>query len=677
MANTKITNHIVDKTFISGLTAVTPVAGDYVIIGDTSDSNNLKKALVSGLTDSDTSLLATDIKIGEDDETKIDFETADEIHFYAANAHQVKLVDGAIVPVTDNDIDLGTSSLEFKDLFLDGTAHVDTLDVDANATVAGTLGVTGAATLSGGFAAANKSTVIVPDGTGDDDWAFEVHNLEATDGRSYGMKIEAGSTANDQALVIQDHDGTKDLLVLDGASKLGIGTGTLNKIVNFADPAQGGETLKLHFEADSSADKWGIYAYDRTNSHYANMSLGQNGIYITGADNPPKIGIGTASPAYNMHIQKAATETTLAIQSNISPTGSSVGGRLRLQLGSMSNAGSGIADTSAGDKLGQVLFEGQGTDYSYQAGEVACVVTTGDGNDGRVNQGAALTFGTMSVGATSQVEKMRLTAKGDLCVGGTNEEHTSSDIGPSIHLMSDTYGTDVSLHLHPDTGEWSLYAYNGFLGIIDHTANTYRMKIASNGEVTFGTTNDYGAKLTALETRSDHTALLGEATDGSFTHNVIDASCTRNTANASYRLYQGQRRGTAVVFSVNDAGNVQNTNNSFTGLSDQRLKTNIADAGSQWDDIKALKVRTYQWGMGNTGHTQLGVISQEVEAAGMNGLVEESPADEYHIAYDSSLEGEKIKSVKYSVLYMKAVKALQEAMTKIEALEARVTTLEG
>ena len=38
---------------------------------------------------------------------------------------QVRIQDGAIVPVTDNDIDLGTSALEFKDLFLDGTAHVD------------------------------------------------------------------------------------------------------------------------------------------------------------------------------------------------------------------------------------------------------------------------------------------------------------------------------------------------------------------------------------------------------------------------------------------------------------------------------------------------------------------------------------------------------------------------
>ncbi len=72
-----------------------------------------------------TSLLATDIKIGEDDETKIDFETADEIHFYAANQHQVKLTDGAIIPVTDNDIDLGTSSLEFKDAYFDGTVTSD------------------------------------------------------------------------------------------------------------------------------------------------------------------------------------------------------------------------------------------------------------------------------------------------------------------------------------------------------------------------------------------------------------------------------------------------------------------------------------------------------------------------------------------------------------------------
>ena len=61
--------------------------------------------------------------------------------------------DSDIVPSTDGARDLGSSTLEFKDLYLDGTAHVDTLDVDENAgivgdaTVGGTLGVTGDATL--------------------------------------------------------------------------------------------------------------------------------------------------------------------------------------------------------------------------------------------------------------------------------------------------------------------------------------------------------------------------------------------------------------------------------------------------------------------------------------------------------------------------------------------------
>ena len=57
---------------------------------------------------------------------------------------QIRIQDGSILPVTDSDIDIGSSSAEFKDLYLDGTAHIDTLDVDENATIAGTLTVTGA-----------------------------------------------------------------------------------------------------------------------------------------------------------------------------------------------------------------------------------------------------------------------------------------------------------------------------------------------------------------------------------------------------------------------------------------------------------------------------------------------------------------------------------------------------
>ena len=46
---------------------------------------------------------------------------------------QIRIQDGAIVPVTDNDIDLGTSSLEFKDLYIDGTAYLDTISLDGTA----------------------------------------------------------------------------------------------------------------------------------------------------------------------------------------------------------------------------------------------------------------------------------------------------------------------------------------------------------------------------------------------------------------------------------------------------------------------------------------------------------------------------------------------------------------
>ena len=49
MANTKITNHIVDKTFITGQTAVTAADGDYLLVSDASDSGALKKVLASDL----------------------------------------------------------------------------------------------------------------------------------------------------------------------------------------------------------------------------------------------------------------------------------------------------------------------------------------------------------------------------------------------------------------------------------------------------------------------------------------------------------------------------------------------------------------------------------------------------------------------------------------------------
>ena len=51
--------------------------------------------------------------------------------------------DSDLVPSTDNARDLGASTLEWKDLYVDGTAHIDTLDVDENAAIIGTLDANG------------------------------------------------------------------------------------------------------------------------------------------------------------------------------------------------------------------------------------------------------------------------------------------------------------------------------------------------------------------------------------------------------------------------------------------------------------------------------------------------------------------------------------------------------
>jgi hypothetical protein len=154
------------------------------------------------------------------------------------------------------------------------------------------------------------------------------------------------------------------------------------------------------------------------------------------------------------------------------------------------------------------------------------------------------------------------------------------------------------------------------------------------------------------------------------------ALSTAASAGTSTALIWGRHSASGVntgtsVFYVWSNGNVQNTNNSYSAISDIKLKENIVDASSQWDDLKALQVRNYNFKEGQT-HTQIGVVAQEVELVSP-GLVTESPdRDE-----DGNDLGTVTKSVNYSVLYMKAVKALQEAMERIETLEAKVAALEA
>ena len=69
--------------------------------------------------------LITDIKIGEDDETKIDFADANTINFHANNSKEMVLVENALTPGTSDGIALGTTSLMWSDLFLASGAVIN------------------------------------------------------------------------------------------------------------------------------------------------------------------------------------------------------------------------------------------------------------------------------------------------------------------------------------------------------------------------------------------------------------------------------------------------------------------------------------------------------------------------------------------------------------------------
>ena len=186
---------------------------------------------------------------------------------------------------------------------------------------------------------------------------------------------------------------------------------------------------------------------------------------------------------------------------------------------------------------------------------------------------------------------------------------------------------------------------------------TERLRIDSSGKLLLATTNTGGTF--SVERNGN-------------TYNISAVSDANNTSEGYFRGYSTGAGADRVIIYSN--GNIVNAGNSYGALSDLKLKENIVDSGSQWDDLKAVRVRKYGMKLDQVAEAnQLGVIAQELESSGMTNLVYES--------IDRDIDGNDLgtttKQVKYSILYMKAVKALQEAMDRIETLEAKVQQLEN
>ena len=403
----------------------------------------------------------------------------------------------------------------------------------------------------------------------------------------------------------------------------------------------GVQRINIEADGDINIDGGGVF-YDATNNRLA---------------------IGTTSPGYLLDVAGSARLGAAT-------------GDVALEVG----AGASANRNAVIDFVGDTTY----TDYGLRI-----IRTNGGANaDSKIQHRGtgALVIEAQEAASTTFFnggsERARIDSSGRLLVGTSTAFGTAyvqvqgssanaTDPG-TVFLRRGYTSTEIASFLGTVLGQVDFGSKDGGLGA----------RISSESDGTWSSTSDYPSRL-VLATTADGAASPTERMridnagfTNTFSSNNAFAARSSIGAGTTVLLYGGYYSATSTTSGTNSYvvwtnGNVVNTNNSYGAISDIKLKENIVDANSQWDDLKALQVRNYNFKEGQT-HTQIGLVAQEVEFVSP-GLVTESP--------DRDTEGNDLgtvtKSVNYSVLYMKAVKALQEAMERIEALEADVAQLKG
>ena len=167
-----------------------------------------------------TSVLNTALVVGRDADNDIDFATDNNIIFRAAGADQIKLVDGVLQPVTDSDVDLGTTGVRFKD------AYIDTVTTTGDVTVGGDLTITGDDLFMGTNTAGH---LLIADGT----------NFNPT---AVGDLSEISTVANDDVFIAVDTSGGGLKKIARSAIVAGLATsGAISNVVEDTSPELGGD----------------------------------------------------------------------------------------------------------------------------------------------------------------------------------------------------------------------------------------------------------------------------------------------------------------------------------------------------------------------------------------------------------------------------------------------------
>ena len=399
-----------------------------------------------------------------------------------------------------------------------------------------------------------------------------------------------------------------------------------------------------------------------------------DGNLLVGSENARDLG-GLSS-------QKIAIESTsgsacLGIINNQNSTGFP---SLRFAKSRGSSVGSNTV-VQSGDPLGGLVFCGaDGTDMVSIGAQIICDV---DGTPGSNDMPGRLEFHTTADGSATSTERMRIHSGGQVSMGQnssyTNVVHDYQlVVTPNISdnskgalglLIDGEHGTSggasvdsISLKVK-NTNTWNnaTHQYGGYFEVNQQLLQP-QTGVYSQATGLYSTQKCFVAKL--------NKNLAAVATGDSYESIIV----TTNSGGDAFH-FRGYDDTTEKI-RINKNGDIDNSNNSYGSLSDIKLKENIVDANSQWDDIKALKVRNFNFKDDPDKVKMLGLVAQEAEAvsAGLVKIDNDIEIDES--TGEGTITG-TTKYVKYSILYMKAVKALQEAQIRIETLETKVAALEG
>jgi hypothetical protein len=256
---------------------------------------------------------------------------------------------------------------------------------------------------------------------------------------------------------------------------------------------------------------------------------------------------------------------------------------------------------------------------------------------------------------------------GDLAIGtgtvGVRFLDGSSAIVPQNH--STNSGTDGLLDLGVGAARFKdLYLSGGLRGdttFKNNAGTTEYARFDSSGNLLVGTTGlpVNNGKLSVASSTSQPAARFYQSDLDGSPAVVVDKASTTNTTSQWFLGFTINNQATASgVITAN--GPSQAT---FTTWSDARLKENIADLPSQLDKIMALRPVEFDYIESEGGGHQISFIAQEFEGV-------------YPDAIGERPDGMKTLSG-WGKTEARLVKALQEAVQKIEALEARITALEA